>query len=485
MLFDSSRPTPSGLRGLPASPFLVPAVIDALVASRYAGIFDIAPGEADAFCASAVRTSGGTVLTSDSDLLVYNLGQQGRVAFFSRLELHDLDVNGCHILKSGILTPIEIAKRLDLPDLTRLAFELQLDTSVTLHAAVQRAKKPHKGVQEAFDFVAFSADYKEDIVPFISSWTAFTSLKGDQVPFNLDPRVSELILQSRSPASKLHMYLPFLIDDPPRVSAWEASSDLRWLAYSLLLKDSHGTRSICEFGRKGFRIMPRSASVLEHSQCRIDAKRFKDLVDAVRERLPNVTSFAFWRIFAMILVMSWYKTSERNLPLHDTITKTLFRTSSGKTSWEAIQLSAQYQGVIYSIRMMKQILGCLAASKTAKGKTHIVQLLGVLEDLPPLSALLPSNAEFGRDSQYLLDAHSAVGIIKEFTYWKGSLDELAEVGEVSSINSQVVTQTGDEEVGVVKKRKKSRTRKKRSEKEASVANSVEKKNNLYSILAQT
>ena len=485
MLFDSSRPTPIGLRGLPASPFLVPAIIDALVTSQYAGIVNIVPGEADAFCASAVRTSGGIVVTSDSDLLVYNLGQQGSVAFFSQLELHDLDVSGCHTLRSGILTPVEIAKRFGLPDLTRMAFEIQMDVSVTLHAAVQRAKKPHKGDQEAIEFADFSADYLEVDISFVSGWNSFLNLKGIYVTFYLDPRVSELILQSGSSVGELHIYLPFLIDDPSRVSAWEASSDLRRLAYSLLLKGSHGTRSIHEFGRKGFRIMPRNFSVLEHSWCRITAKIFIDLVGAVREQLPNVTSSAFWRIFAMILTISWYKNTERNLPSHDTITKTLLGTSSGKTSWETIQLSAQHQGVIYSIRMMKQILVYLTASKIPKGQTRTVQLLGALEDLPPLSALLPSSAEFRRESQYPLDGQSIISIIQEIIRRKGLLDESVEVGEVRSINSEAITQAGDEGAGAVKKGKKSRARKKRLEKETSVANSVRKKDNPYSTLAQT
>lgn len=62
--------------------FLVPAIIDALRKhEQYWGVTRLVSGEADRFCAEDVCKQGGTVLTSDSDLLVHNFGH-GRIPSF-------------------------------------------------------------------------------------------------------------------------------------------------------------------------------------------------------------------------------------------------------------------------------------------------------------------------------------------------------------------------------------------------------------------
>src|SRR5262249_10214004 len=67
-------------RELPYNPFTVPTVIDAIRRSpRWANITHIVPGEADAFCAAAAAEAPRTVLTTDSDLLVYDLGESSVV----------------------------------------------------------------------------------------------------------------------------------------------------------------------------------------------------------------------------------------------------------------------------------------------------------------------------------------------------------------------------------------------------------------------
>ena len=484
MLFDSSRPIPNGIRGLPASPFLVSAVIDALVISQYADIIEVVPGEADAFCANAARKLGGVVLTSDSDLLLYDLGQQGGVAFFSQLESRCLEKNGCHVFNGFISSPNEIADCLGVDSLIRLAFELQLDHSISLHAAVKLAKVPLKATQTIFEFQNFSAEYLVTSISSEQNPTASLEVTGSQASLTIDPRISELILQCRSPGSQeIYMYLPFLIDDPLRVSAWEASSELRCLAYCLLLKDSQCTRAIREHSRKGFRIMPLIIDIPGPVKSKGYVKHFKDLADAVEMRLPNATRSAFWRTFAMVLVVSWYNITERRLPSYDTVTKVLVWTKLGKTSWEIIQLSAQHQGVIYSMRLIKQILGHLVIRKTATDE-NVMELLSVVEDLPPLSALLPSNRELQKKSQYNVDTQIAIEVIKELSHWRGSSDEAAKNAEISSSSNGVLLQTEDQGAWAVKESKKSKAwRRKHSESGSTTAKSVEQTNNPYSILA--
>ena len=72
---------------IPIPAFAVPAILEALRSSkRYGHLTHLVPGEADEFCASHVSREGGALLTSDSDLLLYDLGQTGSVVFFNDIE---------------------------------------------------------------------------------------------------------------------------------------------------------------------------------------------------------------------------------------------------------------------------------------------------------------------------------------------------------------------------------------------------------------
>ncbi|KAL8938978.1 MAG: hypothetical protein Q9216_003604 [Gyalolechia sp. 2 TL-2023] len=133
-------------RLLPAPPFLVPAVLDALATSKYASVASIVPGEADPYCALAARDEGGgVILTSDSDLLVYDTGIHGSsVVFFNSIELFASETKAGHpnsVLRANIFHPPSISKRLNLPGLQRLAYEIKSDPSIGLSEALSRARR--------------------------------------------------------------------------------------------------------------------------------------------------------------------------------------------------------------------------------------------------------------------------------------------------------------------------------------------------------
>jgi len=79
--------TPEKLKGLPALPFLVPAVIEALNVSRFQEQTRVVPNEADVYCAKRASLNGGTIFTSDSDLLVYDMTEKTSVVLFKDIEL--------------------------------------------------------------------------------------------------------------------------------------------------------------------------------------------------------------------------------------------------------------------------------------------------------------------------------------------------------------------------------------------------------------
>lgn len=75
------------LKALPALPFLVPAAIEALIDSRYQSQTRVVPAEADVFCAKYASLHGGTIFTSDSDLLVYDMAEMTNIILFRDIEL--------------------------------------------------------------------------------------------------------------------------------------------------------------------------------------------------------------------------------------------------------------------------------------------------------------------------------------------------------------------------------------------------------------
>ena len=230
VLFDFCRPVPAKFRGLPAAPFLVPAVLDALLgSSQYAKVTEMVPGEADLFCAAAARMSSGMVLTGDSDLLVYDLGPKGGVVFFNQLELRQCDkVPSFYALTARVANSTETANVLGVESVQRLAFEIKEDPTITLLEAVRRSKNGFDGTNRKTLYETFSREYAEEESK--SQHLARKPL------FQLvDPRLSELVVQfSMTAEETLHMYLPFIIEDPSRASAWSVSQNLRSCAYSII-----------------------------------------------------------------------------------------------------------------------------------------------------------------------------------------------------------------------------------------------------------
>ncbi|KAI4146515.1 MAG: hypothetical protein L6R39_003434, partial [Caloplaca ligustica] len=141
----TSPPLSASLRTIPAPPFLVPAVLDALARSnQYAAITTVVPGEADPYCALAARNLDATILTSDSDLLVYDIGPKASVMFFNQISTSPGEAVLDTVLQANVFVTAAIAKRLQLPNLHRLAYEIKADPTVSFAEALRRAKSPVK-----------------------------------------------------------------------------------------------------------------------------------------------------------------------------------------------------------------------------------------------------------------------------------------------------------------------------------------------------
>ena len=391
-LFDFGRPVPAKFRALPAAPFLVPAVLDGLLSSgQYAEVIEMVPGEADWYCAAAARKSGGMVLTGDSDLLVYDLGPKGGVIFYDQLELRQCDMSTSFcVLMASVANSTETAKVLGVDSIQRLAFELKEDRSTTLLEAVRRSNNGFGGANRKALYDNFSKEYAEEE-------TISQHLAGNALCPLVDPRLSELVVQfSMSAEETLHMYLPFIIEDPSRASAWNVSQYLRSHAYSIIAASKNKLKKpkIFEYSRRDVRIVPDSVHISEPSEINRSTRKLAYRRDAIKSQFPAVPNCLVWRISAIIEVYSWYIENGRSLPSRKALTKAFCGNEETFISWQDVHLSAQIQAALYSFRLLTQALKVYSARK---GKTKLENAVDESDlrrtNLPAIQQLVPSRQE--------------------------------------------------------------------------------------------
>ena len=488
ILFDLATPVPNKFRGLPASPFLVPAVLDALSISRYAGIVKVVHGEADAFCADAVRKYEGIIMTSDSDLLVYDLGIQGAVAFFNQVELQNRDGNQCQVIEIPLFKPRDIAKHLNVDSISRLAFELKVDPLITLREVVRRAKQPLPGQARRLSYEEFMVEYAVNVScpQIIDSSHSRREPSISGVGF-MDPRISEFVLQADSEDnSVINVYLPFLIDDPSRLSAWDVALSLRCFSYSLLTHAStfKSLQSIHEYGRRGWRIAPSEVETLTRSQTMGYAETMKNRLIAVKAHLADKPGTDVWRCFGLIILISWYLENGRRLPTIDNVSNIVYGNNAKTVTWETIQLSAQFQAVVYSIRIVKHILDHMLTRTPNSPTMQLVELCRALDDLPFLNKLLPSSSETQKGSKPSMDIGQFYKLIMSMASPNDQSGRMKDVDqEIDATKSeQILSEDGWQEV--TSKRIKSKKGRSQSRRGRYNALGASAKLNTYNILAQ-
>ncbi|KND91395.1 hypothetical protein TOPH_04192 [Tolypocladium ophioglossoides CBS 100239] len=361
--------------------FLVPAIIDALRQSpQYQALVFLVPGEADIYCAKHVLKQGGSVLTSDSDLLAHTLGD-GQVVFFR--DLHR-DTNSAILCSS--FAPKDICQKLGLSPLAdplRLAYERKRLPYARLPQLVRACSG---SVLDQSDYHTFRQEYEHH--------------EGDELPDwrlpqlnRLDPRVSEIVVQLHHASSKpngkhdVRMYLPVLIESPTKGNAWEQSTPVRQLAYTLLrLASAESSAPILEYRRiqsttqKGRKIETVSA---------VEAQRFIDEMLDLMKRLKQVTcghERFYWPVLCLALDMcecqkqdkqsqAWHIFQQRQKP-------SVARAS--KISWDVVHFVAQLQATCYSLRILRQVLFIVLDGEMELIPPNIKQLKTALMDLPPL-----------------------------------------------------------------------------------------------------
>jgi hypothetical protein len=380
--------TASTYRGkVPVSPFAVPAVLEALSCSlTYGPLTRLVPDEADPYCAKFAREHGATILTSDSDLMVFNLGSKGKVLLFNDIDFTSTGLIGL------VYEPARICFELSLPSsngIMELAFATKLEDFSPLKIALAWRKRNLKDLPDSEEYQRFATQY---------------SAAAREVPdlpqaCHFDPRVSEVILQCvysdaletldvEDPVldSRIFMFLPCLLDSGSRTSAWEISVPLRQMAYGLLkYVPGNQVTSIVELGRissptSNGRVL--GLSTLQELERTLG--EFASLVLDIKTALTG--SNLRWTMLSMYLDLDWSKRVGRDsLVLHILQKETHEPEGTADTSsWNTIHWLAQIQGTLYSLRMLKQIANFV--TKVVSQPPRIISRLeNLLESLPLLS----------------------------------------------------------------------------------------------------
>ena len=390
-VFNSMLQVPAKLKTLPASPFLVASVIEALQASAsYGHLTSVVPGEADYFCAAYARQHGGMILTSDSDLLAYDIGSKNSVAFLRDIEMHAAESETR--LRIARYETDNIAKELGLESLLAFAFAVQEDPHKTSKQYLARASDMENSPDLAY--LEFAAQYSAD--KLIASLPDITALASSTVG-RIDPRTAEWVhggfsgpsdaslsnvVAEAARSNVSRMYLPVLIEDTTRASPWHASIDLRVLAYSVVRPSGLGQPSTMEITRRGDRIAEAKVEHFSEHELGLALGSLNGLVDQLSA--DGLSDSTRWSILALHLLCKYLLREEKPLPTRTMLKALLVRRLNSQ--WDSVQWTAQMQGITYSLRMIHQ---CLKVAKTAihpaaKWTTAHERCLERLQSLPAI-----------------------------------------------------------------------------------------------------
>ncbi|KAM0499786.1 hypothetical protein ACHAP8_005394 [Fusarium lateritium] len=375
-LFSAARP-PTGKPTIPPS-FHVPAIIDALKLSpRYAKLVHLVPGEADAYCAKHLSQSGGTVLTSDSDLIAHELGK-GSVVF-----LRDIYLDENSHLACARFNPTHISEKLKLAssaEICRFAYERKCSPHSTLPQLLQDCIKP---VADKTGYAEFCREYLDHVVAPIP-----ISAHGTPIPIdNLDPRISEMVLQlaqkkddQMKEVSEPKIFLPILLENTQRGSAWEQSTPIRQLAYTIARWFIPGSSSaVQEYRRVNTTVQKgRQALMLSEEEARTFAERLTRLMATIKLRTRDDTNLA-WHVICLAQDIRYCHEEGKQSHTLQTLETNLQKPLLKRVSWDNIHFTAHLQAAYYSFRLLKQVLSL------GQPKKVLPELWDMISSLPPLA----------------------------------------------------------------------------------------------------
>ncbi|KAL2837502.1 XPG domain containing-domain-containing protein [Aspergillus pseudoustus] len=375
-----TRPLPARYSNVPVNPFIVATVFEDLkcrwnnqvIASTaignslplpslgpealpWAGITTMVKGEADTYCAYTAALTGSSVLTNDSDLILHDLGESGSVIFLDSVELSGWDsMEPLQAeLRAGALYPSVVARRLGIFSLLPLAYELKT--------------RPQCGLTELLQITQYDtegADY-QDFAEEYTNGHCYVQRQDDTPPLNvLDTRISELYWQFVMWSEYMNwknprVYLPVLKEDHTKRCAWVKGRSYRSVGYSILnlsrpLNERHCYTT--EFVRRGQRIAEDRIVLRDRNYVLTEMESLHSRVESLLANFSRVDSFpGFWRVFALLESYgSDVEFSRRDIRKLDQFLRVGYM--GKQLDWADIHLTAQMQAILYSLRILKQLL---------------------------------------------------------------------------------------------------------------------------------
>ena len=360
---------------------------------------EVVAGEADPYCAGLARSAKAAILTSDSDMFMYDLGFHGSVIMLGTLGVTRLETSidsqggSVTLMHAQQLRPYTIARQMlhpapgkEITSLQRYGFERSISSSAP--AGVIRDRAEHRSLSSAEQsrFVQFCWHY--DRGPFERK-PPISELQ------SLDPRISEVYWQFRDADRFLsnewagpNVYLPVLFEDPTRESSWNYGRDFRVLAYSLLASSTTTEArlpvSVFEHCRRGVKI---SAVPIELNDTmkRVQAGLLDTSLPHERKYADN--ALHHWWAFAAQMVVGVKQQDGKFLPDRKHLARLLSSGCvNGRVSWDDISFIANLQAVLYSLWILKQISSIVLIE--GKPGALIDTLRRLLQDLPPLTQVM-------------------------------------------------------------------------------------------------
>ena len=374
--------------GLPTPSFLVPCIVDALRNSKdYLGLVRLVPGEADRFCAAHVIETGGIVLTSDSDLLVYELGD-GKVAFFKDL-CDDADR-----VAADTYSPRQICSRLGLPcernNLSRFAFHLEQSPQASIARLRQLSLQDYRDEDEHCRYQNFCQSYVINELDLPSSNSTEPTL-GNLSLQHLDPRLSELISPvTREVSDEIKgnvIFLPTLVETFSRSSAWISGVELRRLAYTIANKLIPGwPQSVGEYKRVlSLGQQAQGINLLGPAGIECTCDVVLDSAKSLRVADPD-QQFCEWSLLSILLVSRHYENTgeAESSPIIQFFNKgnRASHVRAELTMCNAIDLTSQLHAVLYSMRILYQVLAMVTSERLSAYNAKFPDLMVLLTTLP-------------------------------------------------------------------------------------------------------
>lgn len=360
----------------------------------WAGITAMVPGEADGKCAQIAQLTGCAVLTNDSDLLVYDLGAQGSVVFLNSIEMGGWS---CHDpaeskIKAVRIWPASLSSRLGIANIQHFAYELDKAPHLGQAELIQRSRNTSEDTPE---YRLFINEYQIDsrYGPIENVWQRLSQsldTRLSEIFWQYDPK--DLFVSGESP----HMYLGILNEDHARKCAWEHGRVYRSLGYSIFntyCPVSGRFTFIYEHARRGGRIAANRIALGDAERIAVELKYVCDRLSMAQAVFHgHFMSPTSWRAFALCEV---YFLTASQVCLPDTgQLRRFFRLGymGKKLDWADIHLFAETRAVLYSLRILKQLLEVSDLHAGVATKTR-----SILAELPSLHVLIRSRHEMTKE----------------------------------------------------------------------------------------